>query len=105
MVARIWHGWTTPEDAESYERLLREKIFPGIAAKGIKGYKDVQLLRRSFDDEIEFITIMRFENWDSVKEFAGKKTNQAYVPAEAQKVLSRFDKESQHYEIKINLTV
>ena len=31
MIARIWNGWTTPENADAYERLLREDIFPGIA--------------------------------------------------------------------------
>lgn len=32
MFGRIWHGWTKPENADNYERLLKEEIFPGIAA-------------------------------------------------------------------------
>lgn len=99
MIARIWHGWTTPENTESYERLLEETIFPKIAAKEIEGYKKIQLLRRSLDNEIEFITVMWFDSWDAVKEFAGEEYQQAYVPQEAQKLLSRFEKQSKHYEI------
>ena len=30
MIARIWHGWTTPDNADKYEGLLREGIFVGI---------------------------------------------------------------------------
>lgn len=104
MIVRIWHGWTTPEKAESYERLLEEVIFPKIAAKKIEGYKKIQLLRRSLDNEIEFTTIMWFDSWDAVKEFAGKEYHQAYVPPEAQKLLSRFEKQSKHYEIMRSLT-
>ncbi|PYI71953.1 MAG: antibiotic biosynthesis monooxygenase, partial [Verrucomicrobia bacterium] len=33
MIARIWHGWTKPGDANAYEKLLRDKIFPSIAAR------------------------------------------------------------------------
>ncbi len=46
MVGRIWHGWTTPENADSYERLLRVEVFPGIAGKGVSGYRGIQLFRR-----------------------------------------------------------
>ena len=35
MIKRIWHGWTTPANADRYERLLREEIFEGIASKAI----------------------------------------------------------------------
>ena len=27
MISRIWHGWTTPENANTYENLLKEEIF------------------------------------------------------------------------------
>ena len=46
MIGRIWHGWTNLENADKYEKLLKEEIFPGIAAKGVSGYKEIQLFRR-----------------------------------------------------------
>ncbi len=104
MVSRIWHGWTTPENADAYENLLKTEIFPGIASKNVSGYRGIQLLRRPLNDEIEFITIMWFESWDSVKQFAGEDYEKAYVPQKAQKVLSRFDDRSQHYEIRERIT-
>ena len=100
MIGRIWHGWTKPENADKYEQLLKEEIFPGIAAKKVAGYKGIQLFRRPLDNEIEFITIMWFDSWDAVKQFAGENYEQAYVPRKAREVLERFDERSQHYEIR-----
>jgi antibiotic biosynthesis monooxygenase (ABM) superfamily enzyme len=103
MIGRIWHGWTKPQNADEYEQLLKEEIFPGIAAKKVSGYKGIQLFRRPLNNETEFITIMWFESWDAVKQFAGEDYEPAYVPPKARKVLERFDERSQHYEIKERL--
>ncbi len=101
MIGRIWHGWTTRENADHYESLLKQEIFSGIAKKKVSGYKGIQLFRRPLNnDEVEFVTIMQFDSWDAVKEFAGEDYERAYVPAAAREVLARFDERSQHYEIK-----
>lgn len=100
MIGRIWHGWTTHENADVYENLLRTEIFPGIASKNVLGYRSIQLLRRPLEEEVEFITIMWFDSWDSVRQFAGEDYEKAYVPLKAREVLSRFDERSQHYEIR-----
>lgn len=100
MIERIWHGWTDLENADKYERLLQEEIFPEIAGKDVDGYYGIRLLRRSRDDEVEFITIMRFESMNSVAEFAGDDYETAYVPSDAREVLTRFDDRAQHYEVR-----
>ena len=101
LIARIWHGWTTVENADKYESLLKEEIFPGIDAKKVAGYREIQLLRRpAQDNELEFITIMWFDSWEAVKAFAGEDYERAYVPQKAREVLKRFDERSQHYEIR-----
>ena len=100
MIARIWHGWTTPQNADKYEALLKEEIFIGIQSRHIRGFKDIQLLRRQAEEEIEFITIMRFDSLESVREFAGQDYEQAVVPEKARAILSHFDERSQHYEIR-----
>jgi hypothetical protein len=104
VIGRLWHGWTTPQNADKYERLLKEEIFSGIADKKVSGYKRIQLFRRPLDnDEVEFVTIMWFDSWEAVKRFAGEDYERAYVPAAAREVLSRFDERSQHYEIRESL--
>lgn len=100
MISRIWHGWTTPANADTYEALLKEEIFVGIENRHIHGFKGIQLLRRPAGDEIEFVTIMVFDSLEAVREFAGEDYEAAVVPAKARAVLSRFDERSHHYEIK-----
>lgn len=101
MIGRIWHGWTKLENADKYERLLKEEIFPAIASKKISGYKGIQLFRRPIEkNEVEFITVMLFDSVDVVKQFAGEDYERAYVPPKARELLTRFDERSQHYEIK-----
>lgn len=100
MISRVWHGWTTQENADSYEQLLRNEILPGIADKEIDGFKQFQLLRRPDNDEVEFITIMWFDSLEAVREFAGEDYEHSYVPDKARKVLKRFDDRARHYEIR-----
>lgn len=99
MISRIWHGWTSIENAEAYEILLREEIFTGIAGRAIPGYRGIHLLRKDVEDGVEFVTIMWFDSLDAVAEFAGADYGVAVVPAAAQKLLSRFDHRSSHYEV------
>ncbi len=100
MIGRIWHGWTTPGDADKYEVLLKEEIFVGILNRHIRGFRSIQLLRRDVGEEVEFVTMMVFDSLDAVREFAGEDYEVAVVPAKARAVLSHFDERSQHYEIR-----
>jgi hypothetical protein len=104
MIARIWHGWTTTANADKYENLLKNEIFKGIEDKRVKGYKKISLLKRPAGEEVEFITIMLFENLKAVKDFAGEQYEKSYVPEKARQVLSKHDETSQHYEIIHELT-
>ena len=99
MVARIWHGYTTLQNADIYFNLLKTEVLPGIAAMKIPGYKSIEVLRRNLKDEVEFITIMWFESLDNIRAFTGEDSEVAHVPADARKILKRFDARSQHYEI------
>lgn len=97
-IKRVWHGWTSPENADKYRELLHNEIFPGIEAKNIPGYQSIELLRRELGDEVEFITIMTFDSLQNVIDFQGEDYERCYVPDSAKKVLKRYDKRSAHYE-------
>ena len=103
MISRIWHGWTTPENADVYESLLKSEIFHGIQGREITGYRGINLLRRDHGVEVEFVTIMWFDNIEAVRSFAGEDYEVAVVPKKARAVLSRYDERSQHYEVKAEL--
>ena len=105
MIFRFWHGWTTPANADAYERLLREEVFPGIAGRGIDGWRGIDLLRREPVDAgaervVEFATVMWFDSLDAVRAFAGDAYETAVVPPAARALLLRFDDRSAHYEVR-----
>jgi heme-degrading monooxygenase HmoA len=97
MISRIWHGWTTMENADKYESLLRAEVLPGI--RRIRGYNGAYLLRReAADHEIEFITITQFTDMVAVKEFAGEDYERAVIAPGAGEFLTHYDERSAHYE-------
>jgi heme-degrading monooxygenase HmoA len=100
MIGRIWHGWTTPTNAERYESLLKEEIFVGIQRRNIRGFQGIRLFRREVGNEVEFLTLMLFDSLDAVREFAGEDCEAAFVPDKARAVLSRFDERAQHYDLR-----
>ncbi len=100
MVIRIWHGWTAPDNADTYEALLKEEIFVGIENRRIAGFHGIQLLRRAAGAEVEFVTMMRFDSLAAVREFAGDDYEVAVVPPQARAVLAHFDARSQHYDLR-----
>ncbi len=100
MIRRVWHGFTTRENAEAYERLLRDEIFAGIAARELPGYHGLELLRRDLGTEVEFVTILRFATLDSVRAFAGQDHEVAVVPPAARALLLRFDARAAHFELR-----
>lgn len=103
MISRIWHGWTVPAIADVYESLLKSEIFVGIQNRQISGYRGIQLFRRDFEEEVEFVTVMWFDSLDAIRDFAGEDYEVAVVPPKARKLLVRFDQRSQHYEVRAEL--
>jgi antibiotic biosynthesis monooxygenase (ABM) superfamily enzyme len=99
MIARIWHGWTTTDNADAYQHMVSTEVLPEIAARGLAGYRGAHLLRRALTDRVEFVTIMWFDSLDGVRAFQGDDYEAAHVPAAARAVLSGFDERSQHYEV------
>jgi antibiotic biosynthesis monooxygenase (ABM) superfamily enzyme len=100
MIARIWHGWTKRADANTYENMLRNEIFPSIAAQNIKGYRGAELFVREDGDETEFVTLLRFDSMDAVKEFAGSNETKPVIFPGVEKLLTRMEP-AQHYRIAI----
>lgn len=99
MICRIWHGWTSEGNADSYERLLRDEIVVGIIRREIPGFQSIDILRRSVPEGAEFVTMMWFDSIEAVRNFAGPDYERAVVPPEARRLLTRFEERSAHYAI------
>ena len=98
-ICRQWRGWTTAENAERYERIVREKVIPGIEARRIPGFRHIDLMRRDAGDEVEFQTLMWFDGLDAIKAFVGDDYAVSHVPEAARAVLKRFEERAVHYEV------
>jgi antibiotic biosynthesis monooxygenase (ABM) superfamily enzyme len=97
MIARIWHGFTKPEDADAYEAKLKPELLPGISK--VPGYRGSYLLRRPNGEEVEFLTIMIWDSEEVIRTVAGPNYEASIIPEDRLKFLSRYDTKSAHYEI------
>ena len=99
MICRLWRGWTSLENADDYERIVRTEVIPGIEARSIPGFRHIDLMRRDLGDEIEFQTLMWFDDLDAIKAFMGEDYSLSHVPPEARAVLNSFDDRAAHFEV------
>ena len=100
MIARVWRGWTTLENGDAYERLLREHILPGIHR--VEGYRGAYILRDDASGEAAFVVMTMFESLDAVRGFAGENYATPVIEPEAQALLSRYEPTAFHYEVKLS---
>jgi len=98
MIARHWRGWTEVQNADAYERLLREKVLPSL--KSIEGYKGGYVLRCDGPHEVEFAVINLFDSLEAVKRFAGPDYNVPVFEPEARALLRRVEPVAMHYEVR-----
>lgn len=103
MIKRIWHGWTSPDNADRYFEVLSRSVIPGIKAMSLPGFLGIEVLRRDLADEVEFATIMTFTSIDDIIAFQGPDYARSHVPAVAREILARWEETAAHYEV-MNLT-
>ena len=99
MICRLWRGWTTPENADDYERIVRGEVIPGIEARNIEGFRHIDIMKRDLGGEVEFQTLMWFDGLDAIRAFMGEDYSVSHVPEHARAVLSRFDERAAHFEV------
>ncbi|MGA2812680.1 MAG: antibiotic biosynthesis monooxygenase, partial [Candidatus Acidiferrum sp.] len=99
MIARVWHGYTKPENADAYESMLKPELLPGLSQA--EGYKNSYLLRQDLGDEVEFITIIFWDSLDAIRAVAGPDYETAVIPEERRKYLARHDPKAAHYEVRV----
>jgi heme-degrading monooxygenase HmoA len=97
VIARVWRGWTRPDNADMYDRHYRSEVLSTL--REIPGFRGARLLRRTVADETEFVSVTFFDSHDAVRGFAGADYETAVVAEQARRVLVRFDARVLHYEV------
>ncbi len=98
MIARLWRGWTSIENADAYEKLLREQVLPGL--RQIDGYRGGYILRQEDNDEVEFVVMNLFDSLEAVRAFAGPDYTVPVFEPEARQLLAKVEPRARHYEVK-----
>jgi hypothetical protein len=100
VICRLWHGWTEPADADAYERYLREELYPRLERElAGRGYRGYQILRRSEEAEVAFVTMTWFDSLAAVRGFAGDDYETAVITETAARLLARHEPRATHYEL------
>jgi heme-degrading monooxygenase HmoA len=97
MIARMWRGWASRENAAAYEQHFRSEVLRELSR--VPGYRRAELLRREDGVETEIVVVTRFESMDAIRTFAGADPEAAVVAPRAREVLSRFEDRVRHYEV------
>lgn len=98
MIGRFWRGWTNPEDADAYERLLRDIVLPAL--REIDGYQGGFVMRRADGDLVEFAVLNLFDSLGAVRAFAGDDYDVPVFEPEARRLLARVEPIARHYEVR-----
>jgi len=99
MIARVWKGWTTPENADAYERFVRGSVLPSL--ERIDGYRGGYILRKAVDHEVEFMVMTTFDSLEAVRDFAGDDYTVPVIEPEARELLARVEPIARHYDVKL----
>jgi antibiotic biosynthesis monooxygenase (ABM) superfamily enzyme len=96
MITRLWRGWTTPGNADAYERFLLGDLFPSM--REIPGFRGADILRRLEHDEVALITLTRFDSLAATKAFAGDDYETPVLEPQALALLARYERRALHFE-------
>jgi heme-degrading monooxygenase HmoA len=97
MIARIWRGVTRLPDKDTYYDYL---LKTGLAEyKETKGNRGLRVLRRVYDDKVEFLLITLWDSWDAIKSFAGQDYEKAVYYPEDKNFLLELEPHVTHYEV------
>ncbi len=97
MIARIWRGWTRPEDTEAYAKYI---LATGIAEyESTPGNQGAYLMSRRDGDRTEFLTVSFWDTRDAIAAFAGEDIDQAVFYPEDDRYLIDRETTVRHFDV------
>lgn len=97
MIARLWHGTTTAENADKYLEILNKTGLPDY--RRTEGNVEAYVLRRIESGTAHFYTLTLWNSTDAIRRFAGSDQDAAkYYPEDAEFLLE-LEPSVQHFEV------
>ena len=79
MIARMWHGVTSPDKSDEFLEYINQTGVPGL--KGTTGNQGVYVLRRTVDTAVQVLMISLWDSQEAIAQFAGDAIEKArYFP-------------------------
>jgi lactoylglutathione lyase len=97
MIARIWRGWTSKENADAYVEYLERTGIP--AYRATPGNLGAFILRRADAERMEFVTLSFWDSLDSIVTFAGEPVDRAVFYPEDDRFLVERETTVAHFEL------
>lgn len=97
MIARVWKGITTQDNAEAYVDFLTTELVKELSK--LPGFQKLQILKLVKEDRVEFTTQIFFDSLATIGQFAGNDYEKAHIPERAAKLLHSYDDRVNHYEV------
>src|SRR2546425_12714869 len=97
MIARIWRGETRADRAEAYTAYLERT--GATECRETPGNRGVRVLRHLVGDRAQFVFISFWDNWDSIRAFAGSDVEAAHYYPEDKDFLLYLEPKVEHYEV------
>jgi len=97
VIARIWHGVTSAEQAEEYADYLERT--GARDCRATPGNRGVYVLRRVKQDRAEFTFISLWDSLEAIRRFAGEDYEKARYYPEDRDFLIELEPFVDHYEV------
>lgn len=96
MITRVWHGRTKTADAAVYRQYVIDTGIPDYLAT--PGNRGAQLWQQQEGDITHIWTVSWWNDYESIKAFAGDDVNKAHYYEEDKKYLLEFEPQVMHCE-------
>jgi heme-degrading monooxygenase HmoA len=97
MIARIWRGRTSEQDADAYLQYLERT---GVKDhRSIEGNRGDYVMRKTDNGVSEFLVISLWESFESIRKFAGPDPEVSVYYPEDEKYLLEMEPKVSHYQI------
>ncbi|MGI9111413.1 MAG: antibiotic biosynthesis monooxygenase [Gaiellaceae bacterium] len=98
MIARVWRGSTSLDNAPGYEEHLESTTLPAL--RELEGHCGAYVLRRDGSQEADFVVLTFWSSTGAVRAFAGDDVERAVIPDEARRLLLRWEEKASHFEVR-----
>jgi len=99
MIARVWHGVVSRENAEGYGKYLAESERGVDDYRKLPGNRGVYLLRRTEGDRVHFMLMSLWDSRESIQAYAGEDIDKAqYFPYDLECLIDPTPTVA-HYEV------